>query len=295
MVNDHPLPVLDLDQHVEGRRGLALEDRLLCAAASRLLVGERDRVDAAHKVGESRIHQQVFERIAVRGADQLHPALGDRAGGDRLQLAPDLVDDDRLGHVVLDRLDHHLVLQRRRGHLHAPGAADRRVGDVAVARDLVARIDDDDPLLVAEHARGLAQQRRLADAGPPQQQQTAAAHDDVLDDVDHAVDRTADAAGQADHRALAIADGGDAVQGALDAGAVVRAEIADVADHLLQVVTRRLVRAERELRVGEARLGQAAEVHHDLDQVGGAAQLPQRAANAVGQNSQQQVQVVRYA
>ena len=47
------------------------------------------------------------------GADQLDAALGDGAGGLGLQLGPDLVDDDDLGHVVLDRLDHHRVLERR--------------------------------------------------------------------------------------------------------------------------------------------------------------------------------------
>ena len=83
-----------------------------------------------------------------------------------LELGPDLVDDDDLGHVVLDRLDHHLVLERRRAHLHPAGLADGRVRDVAVAGDLVGGVDDDDALaqVVGQDAGGLAQHRRLADA-----------------------------------------------------------------------------------------------------------------------------------
>ena len=91
--------------------------------------------------------------------------------------------------------------------LHAAGAADGWVGDVAVAGDLVAGIDDDDPFFVAEDAGGFAQEGGLADAGPAEQEQAAAAHDDVLNDVDDAVDGAADAAGEADDGALAIADG----------------------------------------------------------------------------------------
>ena len=45
-VNGHPIPVLDLDQDIERRRCLALEDRLLRAAAARLLIRKRDALDA---------------------------------------------------------------------------------------------------------------------------------------------------------------------------------------------------------------------------------------------------------
>ena len=37
---------------------------------------------------ERRVHHQVFERVAVRGADQLHATLGDGAGGHGLELVP---------------------------------------------------------------------------------------------------------------------------------------------------------------------------------------------------------------
>ena len=109
--------------------------------------------------------------------------------------------------MVFDGFDHDFVLQGGRCHLHAAGAADGRVGDVAVAGDLVAGIDDDDPFFFAEDARGFAQQGCLADAGPAQQQKAAAAHDDIVNDVDDTVDGAADATGEADDDAFAIADG----------------------------------------------------------------------------------------
>ena len=165
-VDRDPLAVLDLDDHVERRRRLALEHALLRPPPARLLVAEGDALDAADQVGQRRVEHQVVEVVAVRRADQLHAALGDRPCRLRLELGADLVDDDDLRHVVLDRLDHHLVLDRRGANLHPARLADRRVGDVAVAGDLVRGVDDDDPLaeVVGEDARGLAQHRRLADA-----------------------------------------------------------------------------------------------------------------------------------
>ena len=165
-VDDDPLAVLDLDDDVERRRRLALEDALLGPPPAGLLVAEGDALDPADEVGQGRVEHQVVEVVAVGGADQLDAALGDGARGLGLELGPDLVDDDDLGHVVLDRLDHHLVLERRRADLHPAGLADRRVRDVAVAGDLVAGVDDHDALahVVGQHAGGLAQHRGLADA-----------------------------------------------------------------------------------------------------------------------------------
>src|SRR5581483_2847564 len=220
-VDGDALPALDLDDDVEGRRRLALEDRLLRAAAARFLIAERDRLDAADEVGQRRVQHQVFQLGAVRGGDELHPALGDRARRGGLELRADLVDDDHLGHVVLDGLDHHGVLERRLRHLHAARLADGRVRDIAVARDLVRRVDDDDALVhvVGQHARDLAQHGRLADARPAEEQRAAPGLDQVLDYLDRAEDGAADAAGETDDAPAAVADARDAVQRALDAGA----------------------------------------------------------------------------
>ena len=56
-----------------------------------------------------------------------------------------------------------------------------------------------------------------------------------LDDLDGAEDGPPDAAGEAHDLAVAVADGADAVQRALDAGAVVLAEGAHVVDDVLDV------------------------------------------------------------
>ncbi len=151
VVHGHALPVLDLYEHVEGWRRLALEHGLLRAAASGFLVAERHAIDAAHQVAERGVKQEIFKRDAVGRADQLHPALGDRACCRGLKLAADLVDDDDLWHVVFHGLDHHFVLLSRLGHLHAPCAANGRMRDIAVAADLVGRVHDDRALGGAQH------------------------------------------------------------------------------------------------------------------------------------------------
>ncbi len=167
-VNREAIAIVDLDDDVEGRRRLPLEHRLARAAAACLFVGERHRADAADEVGERRVHQQVLQRLPVRGADQRHAAFGDRAGCFGFRCRADLVDDDDLRHVVLDRLDHHGVLQRGISDLHAPCETDAGMRDVAVAGDFVRGVDDDDAFaLFREHARALAQHRRLADARTP--------------------------------------------------------------------------------------------------------------------------------
>jgi hypothetical protein len=101
VVHGDAVLLLDLDHHAEGRRGAALEHGLLRAAPARLLVGENHRLHAADQVGERRVLQQVLQRVAVGGGDQLHPALGDGARGERLLAGADLVDHHRLRHVVL--------------------------------------------------------------------------------------------------------------------------------------------------------------------------------------------------
>ena len=76
----------------------------------------------------------------------------------------------------------------------------------------------------------------LPTPGRPRSRMLLPRLDDVLDDVDRAVDRPADAAGQADDVPAAVADGGDAVQRALDAGAVVGVELADARDDVVDVL-----------------------------------------------------------
>ena len=81
------------------------------APAPRFFVRQRDALDAAHQIRQRRVEQQVFQRLAVSRADQLNAALGNGARRLRFEFAPNFVNDDDFGVVVLDRLDHHLVLQ----------------------------------------------------------------------------------------------------------------------------------------------------------------------------------------
>ncbi len=238
MIDRDALVGLDLDEYLERRRRLPLEHRLLRAATPRLLVGERDRLDPADEVGERGAEHEVLKGVAVRGREELYAALGDGAGGRGLLLGADLVDDHDLGHVVLDGLDHPRALQRGRLHLHAPRASDARVRDVAVPRDLVRGVHHDDPLaeIVRQHARDLAQHRGLAHAGPAEEQHAAPGFDDVAEDLDGAVDRTPDTERETHDLARAIAECADAVERALDARAVVTAELADVRDDIRDVL-----------------------------------------------------------
>ncbi len=227
-------------------------------------------------------------------ADQLDAALGDRPGRLRFQLGADLVDDDDLGHVVLDSLDHHLVLERRGAHLHPSGLADGRVGDVAVARDLVAGVHDDDALaeVVGEDAGRLAQHRGLADPRAAHDEDRLPGVHEVADDLDRPVDGPADPAGEADDLAAPVPDGADPVERALDAGPVVVAEGPDLVHDLADVRLGDLAVEERHLAVGEARLGPPAEVHHHLDQVGALWQGMERGDDLRRERREERLQVV---
>ncbi len=266
-VDRHAVTILDLDDHVEGGRRLALQHALLRPAAAGLVIAQRHALDPADEVGQGRVQHEVVEVVAVGRADQLDTALGDGPGGLRLQLGPDLVDDDDLGHVVLDRLDHHLVLHRWRADLHPAGLADRGMRDVAVAGDLVRRVHDDHALaeVVGEHPCGLAQHRRLADARPAHDQRRLPGLHEVRDDVDRPVDRAPDPAGQSDDLAAPIADRRDPVEGPLDPRPVVVPERPDVVHHVCDVRLTDLAFQEHHLRVRKARLRATAQVQDDLD------------------------------
>ena len=76
-VDGDPLAILDLDDDVERRGRLALEDALLGPPAAGLLVAEGHALDPADQVGQGRVEHQVVEVVAVGGADELDAALGD--------------------------------------------------------------------------------------------------------------------------------------------------------------------------------------------------------------------------
>ena len=175
-VHEPAVAAAHLHRQGEGGFGGPLQHRLLGAAAAGLLVPQGHRLDPAHQIAEGGIADQVGQFVAMGRGHQHHAPFGDGAGRLGLQLGADLIDHDDLGHVVLHRLDHHLVLQLRPGHLHAPGAADGRMGDVAVAGDLVAGVDHHHPPLqvVGQHPGDLPQGGGLAHPRTAHQQQRLA-------------------------------------------------------------------------------------------------------------------------
>ena len=204
----------------------------------------------------------------MRGGDELDAALGDRARRRSLELGADLVDHDDLGHVVLDRLDHHGVLHARRRDLHAARATDAGMRDVAVTRDLVGGVDDDHTLaeIVRQHPGDLAEERGLADARPTEQQDAFPRLHDVANDLHGPVHRASDPQGEAHDLAGAVPKGADPMERPFDARPVVAAELADARDDVGEIFGGHFAMRQLLLATAEARLGDPSEVHDDLEQ-----------------------------
>src|SRR2546421_656298 len=129
------------------------------------------------------------------------------------------------------------MLEQRSLDLHSPRSADTGMRYVSIAADLVGRVDDDDALtqLIRKQPGALAQHGRLADAGAPKEQDALAADDDVTNDLPRTGDGATDSHRETRDTARAIADRGNTMQGALDAGAVVVAELTDVVGDVFEV------------------------------------------------------------
>ena len=224
---------LDLDQDIECWRGASLEDGLLGPAPARFLIRQGDGFDSADQVAQRRVEQQVVEGLAVGRSDQLDTALGDRARCQGFQFTPDLVDDDDLRVVILHGFDHHFMLQGGLGHLHAARLAHGRMRHIAVPADFIGRIHDHHALRLRQDAGGLTQERRLAHARAAKDQHGLARFDQVLDDIHRAVDGASHTQGETHHCAAPVANGRDAVQCALDAGAVIRVELTCALVHVV--------------------------------------------------------------
>ncbi len=166
------------------------------------------------------------------------------------------------------------------------------MGNVAVAGDLVGRVDNHHALGLGQDARRLAQHGRLADARPPEQQHALAAGDDVLDDVDRAVHGPADAAGQSDDARMAVADRRDAVQRAFDAGAVVGVELADARHDKFDILAGDLAFEQHAFAVDVARRRHAPDIEDHLHQLVEAVDLRQALDDGRRQGAEHHIQVV---
>ncbi len=88
VVDRNLVAVDDLDDRIERRRGLALQNRFLRSPAPRFFIGQRHRLNAANEVGKRRVHHQIFESVAMGGTNELYAPLGD---GSRAAIASNSV------------------------------------------------------------------------------------------------------------------------------------------------------------------------------------------------------------
>ena len=103
--------------------------------------------------------------------------------------------------------------------------------------------------------------------GSAQDQEALSGFDQVLDNIDRAIDRPPYPAGEANNVAAPVADGRNAVQGAFQAGAVIRVELADALHHVVQVGVVDFDRGEHDLGIDKAGRGEAPQVQDHFQQV----------------------------
>ena len=205
----------------------------------------------------------------MRGGDKLDSSLGNRARRVGVEFDADLVNDYDFRHVILDRLDHHVMLEGGRRHLHPSCTAYRGVGNVAVTGYLVRRVHNDDATMsvVRQNSCHLAQHSSLADSGLSEQQNALARHYQVFDDTNSPIHRPTDAQRKPDCLSAAISDRGNAMQSAFDTGPVILAEPAYTRDGMLNVVFGYFRRTQRHTLLSKPRLRLSSQVQNDLQKL----------------------------
>src|SRR5690606_23703789 len=109
----------------------------------------------------------------------------------------------------------------------------------------------------------VAQERGLADAWRADDHEALAGLEGAPEGLGYAADEPADADGDADDLVVPVAHGAEAVEGAVDAGAVVRPEALDAVDDVVEVIARDEL-VVRAVVLAGLRLQGAAEVDGDL-------------------------------
>jgi hypothetical protein len=168
------------------------------------------------------------------------------------------------------------------------------VRNVAIARDLVRSVDDDHALLrlIRQYAGDLSQHRRLAHARATEHEHALLALHNVFDRGDRAEDGPADTAGQPYDAPAPVTNARDTVQRALDACAVVLAEVADARDGVLDVTLCHLPLAEHDLAVRVPGLRKSPQVHDYLEEFVLIGAVADGLANMRRQGVDEKVQVV---
>ena len=288
MINGKFLSISYLHQRIECWRRLPLQNGFLCSAPPGFLITQGDGVNSAKQIRQGWIHQQIVERLPMRGRDQLHSPFGNSPGGQRFGFGSDLVDDDNLGHVIFHGFNHHCVLQVRPRHLHPAAGADAGMRNIAVAADFIRCIDDDDSFheFGGKHTRALPQKRSFPHAGPAKQEQALSGLNHIAKNIHRAKDRPAHAARQSDDDVAPVPYRRYPVQRALDARTVILGEGADAVSYIVQVFAgdRRIRHIDR--AVGKPGFRRPAEVQNGLDEIPEVGLVMQRVSN-VGRHDAQ--------
>jgi hypothetical protein len=171
--------------------------------------------------------------------------------------------------MVLDCFDHHAMLIGWRRHLHAPGASNRRVRNIAVTGDLIGCIDDHHSLVqfVGKNASGFPQKRRLSDTWATEEQHALAGLDEVAHDGNCSEDSATNSAGKPDNFAGAIADSGDAMKRSFYTGSIVPAKRSNAFGNKCEILAIYFTIRQRHFPALEPRFGCSPQVHDDLDEI----------------------------
>ena len=263
-------------------------------APAGFFIRKGDGFNAADQVRQGRVEQQVVNGLAVGGTDQLDAALGNRSGGRRFQFPPDLVDHDDFRVMVLDRLNHYLMLEHGLTHLHPSGLAHGRVRHIPIAADFIGSIHHNDALALGQDAGGFAQQGGLAHTRTSQDEQGPARLDNILDDIHRAINGAPDPASQTDDMAAPVAQAGDAVQSPLQTGSVIPIKFSDPLNHMIKFCSGDFLLNQDLLALDVARSRDTPQVEDDLEQVIVIIGFMDGFDNITGQNPQQGIQVVSY-
>ena len=114
----------------------------------------------------------------------------------------------------------------------------------------------------------------------------------VSDTADRAEHSAAHAGGEANDPPLAVAHTGDAVEGALDSGAVVGGEFADTGDDVFEVFLEHLAIAEQHLFTRITGFGAAAKIEDDFEELEVVGAVAEAFGDLRGQNVEKELQIV---
>tara|TARA_B100000405_G_scaffold31738_1_gene22020 strand:+ start:277 stop:723 length:447 start_codon:yes stop_codon:yes gene_type:complete len=141
--------------------------------------------------------------------------------------------------VVLNRLDHDLVLLLRACDLHPSGTTNCGVRNITVTSNLIAGVNHHNPALevIGEDPGNLPECGGLSDTRASHQQQGLTVIQQIANHGHRSKHGPANPTGQANDCTLAVANGTDTMKSALDPSAVVRPETTETRHHTIEVLT----------------------------------------------------------